>query len=161
MLDTTNLQPFDQALNDAVVHITERIVGPFTVSDDAPGTFRELKAYLDTGNQMTVASAGSGATIFGDPYINCTFRAWHDWCHWKGDCDFSLQGEMGACCIQLQHLQQFYGINDRTCYWRSLLIAEVIGQARYYWTHKDYIVDQRAFARAYMENPETAISRRW
>lgn len=161
MLDSTTIEPFDQALNDAIVHITDRIVGPFTTSDDAPGSYRKLKEYLDAGNQMKVATAGSEAKIFGDPYINCTFRAWHDWCHWKGECNFSLAGEMEVCCIQLQHLQRFYGINERTCYWRSLLIAEIIGQARYYWRHKAYVEDQRSFALAYIANPEHALSLRW
>lgn len=110
---------------------------------------------------MVVAAEGSDATIFGAAPVNYAFRAWHDWCHWKGGYDFSLQGEMDTCCLQLIHIQMLYGVNQRTCYWRTLLIAEVIGQRQYYELYREYISNQRAFATAYMEDRNAALARKW
>ena len=160
MLDRVHT-PFDPRLNDAVLRITDSLVGNYCVADDAPGTYAALKRHLDAGQLLIVAAAGSSATIFGDPTVNYAFRAWHDWCHWKGECDFSLNGEMATCCIQLSHVQRFYGLNDRTCYWRSLLIAEMIGQRRYYELHREYVEDQRAFTRAYIADPQAALAAKW
>jgi len=95
------------------------------------------------------------------PEVNYTFRAWHDWCHWQGDFDFSLYGECATCNMQIEHVRSFFGVNDQTDGWARLLIAEVIGQRQYFERYRSYIADQRAFAHAYLVDPEFALSRRW
>lgn len=161
MLDKTALSPFDQGLNDAIIEITNRLVGPFKVSNDAPGTFRELKAHLDTGKRVVVAREGSEQTIFGDPEVNYAFRAWHDWCHWKGGYDFSIEGEMATCNMQIEQLYAIFGVSETTKRWSRYIIAEVIGQRRYYERYREYLSDQRAFVTAYMHDPTQALQRKW
>jgi len=88
-----SLHPLDGAFNCAVVEIAHRLVPRYIISDDAPSTFRQLKAHLDAGKTLVVAKEGSDRTIFADPAVNCAFRAWHDWSHYTGNYDFSLYGE--------------------------------------------------------------------
>lgn len=161
MLDGIETQPLDSQLNDAVLYIAGQLVPTFIVSRNAPSTYPQLKDHMDSGKDMIVFEGGSENTIFGTPEVNYAFRAWHDWCHWKGKFDFSLQGEMETCCFQLQHLHRFYGLTSKTCRWRSILIAEVVGQRRYFEKYREYILDQRSFAVAYIANSQTALQRRW
>lgn len=161
MTQVINSTPLDIQLNQAVLKIAAHFVPTFKVSDDAPSTYSALKKRLDLGLEMTVYGGGSGTTIFGTPEVNHSFRAWHDWCHWKAEANFSLQGETEVCNTMLQHIQVFYGLTSKTCYWRSILIAEIIGQSRYYEKHNDYVSDQRAFCVAYMKNTTDALNRIW
>ncbi len=162
LMQNTEFQaPFDAALNNAVSFITSKLVPDFNVADDAPSTYQDLKAHLDAGKTFTAAREGSEHTIFGNPKINYAFRAWHDWCHWTGEFDFSLSGECATCSLQIEHLRSFYGVNDRTDYWARLLIAEVIGQRRYFEKYQCYITDQRAFARAYLVDRDAALECEW
>lgn len=154
-------EPFDVDFNHAVAHIASVIVGHYIVSDNAPSTYRQLKAHLGAGKTMVVAHEGSEATIFGDAAANWAFRAWHDWTHWKGGFDFSLYGESATCNMQIDCLLAFYGVNAATMKWRDYLIAEIIGQRRYYERYKAYLSDQRAFAVAYIKDPVFALSRMW
>lgn len=83
----------DHGLNVAVLVIAGRLFpGSFDVSDDAPDTYEKLVALFESGRRFVVYEGGSENTIFGDPAVNHHFRAWHDWCHWKGRHDFSMGG---------------------------------------------------------------------
>lgn len=155
------MHPLDGAFNDAVVAIAHHYVPDYIVSDDAPSTFRQLKAHLDAGKTLVVAKEGSDHTIFADPAVNCAFRAWHDWSHWTGNYDFSLYGESATCCLMIDHLYSFKGLTSETQRWSRLLIAEIIGQRQYYEKYRTYINNQRAFAQAYMASPTAALSRQW
>lgn len=158
---TQNLTPFDPALNEAVVNIAHQLVPEFVVEKAAPSTYQQLKAHLNGGKTLVIAQEGSDNTIFGAPAINHAFRAWHDWCHWKGEFDFSLYGECATCSMQIDHLRKFFGVNDQTNDWACLLAAEIVGQRRYYEKYRIYVSDQRAFARAYLTDKDFALSRHW
>lgn len=160
-MNAHTIAPVDQAFNDVVVKLANRYVPRFVVADDAPSTFRQLKAHLDAGKTLVVAKEGSNHTIFADPAVNCAFRAWHDWCHWKGDYDFSLYGESVTCCMQIDQLYTHEGVNANTQKWARFLIAEIIGQRQYYEKYKTYISNQRAFVAKYCFNPTKALSQRW
>lgn len=98
---STQTTTFDPALNQAILNLAKQSVGEFEISDDAPSTYAQLCSHLDAGKTLVVAQEGSAQTIFGDPRINYAFRAWHDWCHWSGGFDFSLQGETNTCMMQI------------------------------------------------------------
>jgi len=161
MSQITTTTPLDVKLNKAVLRIAAHFVPNFTTSDDAPSTYAALKKRMDLGLEMIVYGGASGTTIFGEAEVNHAFRAWHDWCHWKGEADFSLPGETEVCNMMLEHLHVFYGLSEQTCQWRNILMAEIIGQSRYYKKYKDYVTDQRAFCLAYIKNPTVALERRW
>lgn len=155
------LYPFDTKLNDAVLELAARYVPVFIVADDAPSTYRQLQEHMDAGKTMIVASEGSNNTIFAVPEVNFAFRAWHDWCHWKGGFDFSLYGESAACCMQLDQMYGRFGVNWHTNQWAEYLKAEVIGQRQYYEKYCAYIDDQRGFVAAYVTNPALTLERKW
>jgi hypothetical protein len=150
--------PFDPLLNVAIVHIASRLLPDgFDVSDEAPDTYEKLKAHLCAGKRMIVWSGGSEATVYGHRSVNFSFRAWHDFCHWDGGHDFTLEGEIAACEMQCQHLFEFYGECERIQDWCSLLRAEIVGQALFFHRHKRFPDDQRSFVAAYLVDPAIAL----
>jgi hypothetical protein len=163
-LQRTSLSDFalDIQFNAAILTICSRVLpGGFDVSDEAPETYEELIAHLDAGGRMLVYSGGSERTIYGDPEVNFAFRAWHDWCHWRGRYDFSHEGERAACAMQGDHLIARYGDSPQTRRWQCILHAEIIGQREYFDRHGAFPEDQRAFVAAYLaeHRPKLAGSR--
>jgi hypothetical protein len=149
----------DHGFNAAVLHIAQRLFpGGFDVSEDAPDTYEGLVALFESGRRYRVFSGGSERTIYGDPEVNYHFRAWHDWCHWRGRCDFSLKGEYGAYQFQCTHVDALYGESDTTARWKRILYAEVIGQKIYEQRYGRFPKDQMAFARRFLADPH-AFSR--
>lgn len=90
--------------------------------------------------------------------MNHAFRAWHDWCHWSGNHDFSLDGEIATCEMQCRQLVGRFGDTVRTKRWCAIIRTEIIGQGLYYHRHKRFPEDQRAFVREYVRDPEAAIA---
>jgi hypothetical protein len=72
---------------------------------------------------------GSEATVYGHRSVNFSFRAWHDFCHWDGGYDFTLEGESATCEM---HLFEFYGDCEKIRDWRSLLRADIVEQALFF-----------------------------
>ena len=143
----------DLGFNAAVLAISRRLFPcGFDVADDAPQTYENLLMHLDAGKRMVVFSGGSEHTIFGDREVNYAFRAWHDWCHWRGRFDRSHQGERAVCAMQEQHLVTLYGDCARTEEWRRILRAEIIGQRDHFDVHGRFPDDQRAFVENYLAN---------
>ncbi len=141
----------DIHFNAAVLTICNRVLpGGFDVSDTAPATYDELVAHLDAARRMLVYNGASERTIYGDAEVNYAFRAWHDWCHWRGRYDFSYEGERAACAMQGDHLIARYGESPQTRRWRRILEAEIIGQRDYFDRRGTFPEDQRAFVAAYL-----------
>jgi hypothetical protein len=122
----------------------------FAVAEDAPQTYEKLITRLDAGLGMAVYSGGSDRTIFGRPDVNYAFRAWHDWCHWRGHHDFSFKGERAACAMQAKHLVALFGDGRCTRQWQRILHAEIIGQREYFDRHGAFPEDQHAFVERYL-----------
>ncbi len=145
------MQPLDTGLNVAIMHIATKLFPTgFDVSPDAPNTFTALKAHLDAGKRMVVFSGGSDATVYADPEVNWCFRAWHDWCHWRGNHPLSLMGERATCVMQAQHLVTLYGKGPSVRRWIRIIHAEIIGQAAFYQAHGHFPVDQYEFVTRYL-----------
>lgn len=152
------MDPLDLGLNAAILHITGKLFPlGFDVSGDAPATYQDLKAHLDTGNRMLVFKGGSDHTIYGDPEVNWCFRAWHDWCHWRGAYDLTMAGEQAVCRMQGWHLLKLYWPGRILDRWRKIIEAEIVGQAEYHHIHKRFPDDQRGFVEAYLECPGVAL----
>jgi len=94
----------DRGLNAAVAHIAYSLAPSFRVAADAPHTYKELKQQIEGQGIVVVSSAASEQTIYGNSEINYAFRAWHDWCHWRGGHEFSLEGERAVARMQCAHL---------------------------------------------------------
>lgn len=159
MEDTPMPKPFNVELNAAIVEMAASMLPDgFDVADDAPHTFEALKAHLDAGRRLVVWAGGSQGTVYADPCVNYAFRAWHDWSHWSGNHDFSLDGEIATCEMQCRQLVGSFGDTVRTKRWCAIIRAEIIGQGLYYHRHKRFPEDQRAFVREYVRDPEAAIA---
>lgn len=154
---------FSFGLNQAIHTMALRLfpTGYLVSETEAPETYQALCDRLNAGKPMMVYSGGSNETIYGDKEINWAFRAWHDWCHWKGGFDFTEEGEAAACEMQIEHLMQVYGDSEDTREWASILRAEVNGQVQYEAIHGSFPQDQAAFIAAYVNNPETALFKRF
>jgi len=147
----------DIQFNAAVLTICNRVLpAGYDVAAIAPETYEELIAHLDAGRRMLVYSGGAERTIYGDPEVNYAFRAWHDWCHWRGRHDFSLSGERATCVMQSTHLVALYGESPQTAWWRRILHAEVIGQREYFDRHGVFPDDQRVFVESYLRTEAQA-----
>jgi hypothetical protein len=145
-------------LNRAIIEMTKLVLPDgFVVAANTPSTFETLKAHLDAGQRLAVWSGGSHATIYDDPSVNYAFRAWHDWCHWRGDHDFTLAGEMSACEMQCDQLVMRFGDSPTTRLWCRIVRAEIIGQALFFDRHGRFPGDQRAFVESYLRNPTGAL----
>ena len=96
----------DIGFNVAVAHLADKTARSFRVADIAPHTYEEVIHQIETHGIIVVWSGASEHTIFGDPEINYAFRAWHDWCHWRGGRDFSPAGEIAASRMQCAHLRR-------------------------------------------------------
>jgi hypothetical protein len=164
-MSTTCLSPhinlcdiaLDIQFNAAVLTICTAVLpAGYDVAAVAPETYEELIAHLDAGRRMLVYSGGAERTIYGDPEVNYAFRAWHDWCHWRGRHDFSLEGERATCAMQGAHLVALYGESPQTVWWRRILHAEVIGQREYFDRHGVFPDDQRAFVESYLRTEAQA-----
>lgn len=139
-------RPLDPALNSAIVAIAN-ILFPtgFDVADVAPDTYDKLRAHLDAGHRMLVWSGASEFTVFGCREVNWAYRAWHDWCHWQGTHDFTLEGEAATAEMQSQQLFALYGVTSKTRYWQRIIHADIVAQGQYAAEFGDFPVDQRAF----------------
>ena len=147
----------DIQFNAAVLTICKALLpAGYDVAAVAPETYEELIAHLDAGRRMLVYSGGAEQTIYGDPEVNYAFRAWHDWCHWRGRHDFSLEGERATCAMQRAHLVALYGESPQTHRWRRILQAEVIGQREHFDRHGVFPDDQRAFVESYLRSETQA-----
>jgi hypothetical protein len=147
----THPSPLDIQLNVAVLHIASRLFPcGFNVSDAAPQFYNDLKHLLDATGRMTVYAGASETTIYGDREVNYAFRAWHDWCHWRGAHDFSSDGEHAVYETQCSHLVTLYGENEMTRRWQRILYAEIIGQQAYFDRHGIFPINQRAFVQSFL-----------
>jgi hypothetical protein len=151
--------PLDTGLNVAILQMANQLFPlGFDVADEAPATYEELTTRLDAGNRMVVFSGGSDHTIYGDPEINACFRAWHDWCHWRGRHDLTFGSEQAVAEMQAAQLLTLYGNTRSSRRWADIIRAEVIGQAEFYRRHKLFPDDQYGFIEAYLKDPEMALS---
>ena len=150
--------PLDPTLNAAILSIARNLFPDgFDVSPDAPSTYTALKAHLDAGKGLVVYDGGCAGTIYANPAVNHAFRAWNDWSHWRGDHDFSVEGECAVFAMQRRYLLDLYGNNPQTRRWIEILRAEVIGQRLFYERHKRFVDDQRGFIEAYLQDPDAAL----
>lgn len=134
-----NEKPYDIAFNAMVMTMANRClpVG-WDTSEDAPNTYEDLVAHVNKTGRICVWSGDSEQTIFGDPEHNWAFRAWHDYVHYTGKHDFSLEGERDTAYEQVRQMYARYGINGRTVMWAAYILCEVIGQAEYVAEHNDF-----------------------
>jgi hypothetical protein len=151
--------PLSIRFNVAVLAIAAKLFpAGFDVASDAPDTFEKLASHVEKTGRMLVWNGASDNTIFGDAEVNYAFRAWHDWCHLSGGCEFTPEGEMNAALIQIDHIRSVYGYTPDADNMVLLVWAEVVGQVQYHEHHDgQFPTDQMAFVKHYLINPAGAV----
>lgn len=146
-------EPLDPSLNAAILSITARLFPHgFGISVDAPQTYADLQSLLKSRRHLVVWSGGSERTIYAAPEVNYAFRAWHDWCHWRGRHRFDLQGESAVYEMQCRHLEALAPAQATMRRWRQILYAEVMAQNIYHDRYGTFPNDQRAFVEAFLSD---------
>lgn len=145
-------EALDWELDEAVVAMA-KVVCPsgFDAADEAPSSFAELKAHMQSGQRMRVWSGASDFTIFGSPEVNHASRAWHDYHHYTGGHDFTIPGEAATVLAQVADLKLAYGDHAKAKLWRALLFGDIIGLSLYGDLHDGvFPIDQRRFVRDFV-----------
>jgi len=120
----------------------------FYVSQDAPQTCEDIAKSFASG-RFTVWSGGSDLTVWGSPFVNWCFRAWHDWCHLHVGCSLTEDGEAAAMRMQ-QAMAVAVGRGGKDL---LLLECEVMGQAAHLAKWGVFPTDQLVFADRWMNLP--------
>jgi hypothetical protein len=113
----------------------------FKKCDDAPETFKDLKARALPSKIIPVATQGCGQTIYEIADTNILFRFWHDVTHLNLDCGFNLAGESAVTSTHLD-AGRAWGLSPLAM---RVLEADTIGQVLYYEKHKCFVINQRAW----------------
>lgn len=117
-----------------------KLAPKFEAKDTAPSTFSDL---FKPCPKLVVWAGASENTIYGDARVNWTFRAWYDSLHIKLGADFSLEGEIRVAIEQCRLIDSDF--------LAQLILAEVIGQAEYFFTHNSFPENQREFILSYLK----------
>lgn len=149
------MEPFSTKFNIACQHIANKLwplgfdVSGVDTDIPAPDSLDNLNALIATRGRLVVDGSNSENTIFACAETNYCFRAWHDWCHWKGQHEFTLEGETRVAEMQIEHVRKLYGHRDAREFTR-LIWEEVVGQATWHAVNGRFPTDQRLFARQYL-----------
>jgi hypothetical protein len=144
--------PVNPDLNRAIVAMAESAFpAGFDVAAHAPSTFRDLRAHVSLTGRMLVWAGASDRTIYADPRVNWSMRAWHDSCHLAGSHDFTLQGEARACFDQLGAMRARFPRMPES--WRRIVWLEVIGQALHADATGEFVSDQYGFVASRLALP--------
>lgn len=140
-------KPYCLTFNIAVRTIAGRLFPcGYDVAEAAPQSLEELTAHIAATGRMLVYSGASDSTIYACRETNYAFRAWHDWCHWKGQHPFTLEGERACLQMQRDHLRIVYGpTHPDLSLWDAILEAEIIAQAERQIATGEFPTDQRQF----------------
>ncbi len=150
------MEPFNLAFNVAINHIASRLFPcGFDVvpESEAPDCLEKLNERIASTGRMAVMRDYVNGNIYGCNETNWAFRAWHDWCHWKGQHAFDLDGEAAAARMQIEHVRQLYGEGETLEAFSQLIMAEIVGTAAFFAATGDYPKDQRAFVREFLRYP--------
>lgn len=139
-------KPYCLSFNIAVRTIAARLFPcGYDVAEVAPESLEELTAHIAATGRMLVFSGASDSTIYTCRETNYAFRAWHDWCHWKGSHPFTIAGERAVMEMQRDHLRTVYGNHPDLPLWDAILEAEIIAQAERHESTGAFPMDQRTF----------------
>lgn len=114
---------------------------------EAPETYNDLcKAAID--QIIPIADYGSNESIYSSAEVNGMFRFWHDVLHLEHGHSFSMKGETAVAELHLE----WAVLNGLSPLARAILWADTYGQVCYYDRHKQFVSNQKAFVREYVQS---------
>lgn len=137
----------------AMVEILDARGIKFTTTNSTHfGTLPSItRHYLCTGELM-VWNGASDQTIFSTEYLNCAFRAWHDFHHVDMQHPFTKLGEAAVCEAQMRDVREYVDNEELQRYMCMLLDAEINGQVGVFLDTGTFVEDQRTFAVQYIND---------
>ena len=152
--------PLDRDFN-VFVHRMARKLFPagFDVTMDeaeAPSKLIELQQHVAKTGRMLVWGGASDNTIFDCRETNWAFRAWHDWCHWRHDKPFTLEGEEAVMAIQQEHVRLLVPEEDKAERFCQILWLEIVGQAQHFARTGSFPENQREWMEQQLAKGEQA-----
>lgn len=118
------------------------------VAKDAPDSYEELAEFYETlmqGEPIPVSGDGCANSIYSNPGVNHSWRAYHGGIHIVHELDFSVEDETQAMEIQLAHMLDN---DEHYCFQPEdyeAVKADVLGQRMYYVRYGKYVNDQARF----------------
>lgn len=138
----------DPEFNRVVLEMSKQV--QYYVTDHEYKDFDDMKtSYLRDG-YLLINRGNSENIIFGVPYVNHAFRAWHDYCHVRNNADFSVDGERLAFEQMVYDVIYKYGSTEQTHWFARILDCEVNGQTGYFMKHNKFPDNQYEFAIGYL-----------
>lgn len=134
----------------------------YDVSNVAPDTYAALRRINIATGTVLVWNGASEDTIYSCPAVNYAARAWHDWCHLRGDYDFSMDGEAATCRMQVNMLSTWCEARGIDAFERqlaaNLLDADINGQGAWKRRWGTDVVRQREFDVHYIVSRSGALA---
>ncbi len=119
----------NQSFNIAVLQIVSRLFPTgFDVSANAPDSLESLTLHYERTGRICVWDGACDQTIFGDPGINHSFRAWHDSKHLFGQFAFNKEGETAVFFEQAKDIYSLFGGGTIANRFVDIVRAEIIGE---------------------------------
>lgn len=151
------LEPMYPRFNE-MAHVAVQSLMPdgFDTTADASlcDTLDKVKRHYRKTGRVLVWTGESDNTIFGTPEDNHAFRAWHDYVHINFDLPFTKQGEHTVMLLQQRHVDTiggYYFTRHEKDTFVKLLECEIAGQLDEFIRTGDFVKDQRAFAKQFMQ----------
>ena len=127
----------DRAFNLLTVTMAMRKPWEIVAYNPYP-TLADMQAdYAKTG-RIKVTSLHSDNSIYGDPWVNCCARAWHDYAHLYMRAEFNAEGERLAAEFQITQMHARNGWNAQSRYFERIIDCEVNGQVAHYMAHGSF-----------------------
>lgn len=137
------------ALHGIAFRATQRVTGTrgwVVLERGAPETLDAQREAVRLRTRIEVDANNSDGTVWGDPWANHAFRAWHEACHLEAGEAFQTF-EPDTYRAQARDLDEA-GFMGNTLAHR-ILLAETVGQGTHYMVHGCFPSDQAAFTRAF------------
>ena len=146
---------FDQACNILELFIDANIHAvPFRVVDDAPSSYKSMRAFYHDHGYFGINGQASNKTIYSSALKNIQFRAIHDQMHYTHKLTFSFKDEKILSQLTAQKVRSWAWDNGFTAFQCSnvykLVNAEIKGQIEFYEKNKQFIDDQSAYIMKYL-----------
>lgn len=108
-------------------------------------TDEDMIRHWNATHSILVWTGASEHTIYGDPYVNWMFRAWHDMCHMNSGVCNREHGELGCFEVSAEHDVARYQCKGLSDLLAQVVQLEVVGQATHWLNTGQFIQDQRAW----------------
>lgn len=114
----------------------------FTVSENAPNSFKELKATCPDARKLVIFKGGSETCVYPTIEDNYIFRAIHDYHHITLNANFSMLGEFKTIRAHYLKLKAYKASKNAL----KLFLIDTRAQVEFYYKTGKFVENQKSFA---------------